>query len=185
MLAWATIAYNVAEAAVALGAGTRASSTALVGFGLDSVVEVSAAAAVAWQFAGPDPERREKPALRFIAWSFFALAAYVTFESVRALTGGTRAGESPVGIALAVASLVVMPLLAWLQISAGRRLGSASAVANAKQTLLCSYLSAVLLAGLALNAAFGWWWADPVAALGIAAFAVREGREAWRGDACC
>ena len=185
LLAWATIGYNVIEAAVALSAGVQASSTALVGFGLDSVIEVSAAAAVAWQFAAADPERREKRALRFIAWAFFALAAYVTVESVLALSGAGAARPSPAGIALAAVSLAVMPLLAWLQIRAGRELGSRSAVAEAKQTLLCSYLSAVLLAGLGLNALFGWTWADPVAALVIAGFAVREGLEARRGEECC
>lgn len=184
LLVWATIGYNVIEAAVALVEGARASSTALTGFGLDSVVEVSAAAAVAWQFAADDPERREKAALRFVAWSFFALAAYVTVESVRALLGYSEARHSPVGIGLAVVSLTVMPVLAWAQIRAGRQLGSNSVVADAKQTLLCSYLSAALLVGLVLNAAFGWSWADPVAALVIAGFAVREGMEAWRGDGC-
>ena len=185
LLVWATIAYNVIEAAVALTEGVRASSAALIGFGLDSVVEVSAAAAVAWQFAASDPERREKAALRFIAVSFFALAAYVGVESVRALLGYDEARHSPIGIGLAAVSLAVMPALAWAQIRAGRELGSQSVVSNAKQTLLCSYLSAALLIGLVLNAAFGWTWADPVAALVIAGFAVREGREAWRGDPCC
>ena len=185
LLVWATIAYNVVEATVALTEGARASSTALIGFGLDSVVEVSAAAAVAWQFAAPDPESREKAALRFIALSFFALAAYVSVESVRALLGYGEARHSPIGIGLAAVSLTVMPALAWAQIRAGRELGSQSVVSNAKQTLLCSYLSAALLIGLVLNAAFGWAWADPVAALVIAGFALREGREAWRGDPCC
>ena len=184
-LVWATIGYNVIEAAVALTAGVHASSTALVGFGLDSVIEVAAAAAVAWQFAAADPERREKAALRFIAVSFFVLGAYITVQSVRALTGALEAESSPVGIGLAAVSLAVMPLLAWLQIRAGREAGSRSAVSEAKQTLLCSYLSAVLLVGLGLNALFGWSWADPVAALVIAGFAVREGLSAWRGDPCC
>ena len=185
LLVWATIGYNVIEAVVALTAGVRASSTALVGFGLDSVVEVAAAAAVAWQFAAADPERREKAALRFIAWAFFALAGYITVDSLLALSGSGEAEPSPVGIGLAAVSLAVMPLLAWLQIRAGREIGSRSAVAEAKQTLLCSYLSAVLLVGLGLNALFGWTWADPIAALVIAGFAVREGRRAWRGDPCC
>lgn len=185
LLVWATIGYNVIEAVVALTAGLRASSTALMGFGLDSVIEVAAAAAVAWQFATPDPERREKAALRFIAWAFYALAAYITVDAVLALAGSGDARPSPVGIGLAAVSLAVMPLLAWLQIRAGRESGSASAVAEAKQTLLCSYLSAALLVGLVLNALFGWTWADPVAGLVIAAFAVREGRQAWRGDPCC
>jgi divalent metal cation (Fe/Co/Zn/Cd) transporter len=185
LLVWATIGYNVIEAVVALTAGLRASSTALMGFGLDSVIEVAAAAAVAWQFATPDPERREKAALRFIAWAFYALAAYITVDAVLALAGSGDARPSPVGIGLAAVSLAVMPLLAWLQIRAGRESGSASAVAEAKQTLLCSYLSAALLVGLVLNALFGWTWADPLAGLVIAAFAVREGRQAWRGDPCC
>lgn len=185
LLTAATIGYNVVEAAVALTAGAHASSTALIGFGLDSVIEVSAAAAVAWQFAAPDPERREKATLRFVALSFFALAAYVAVESVVALAGTGQARHSSVGIALAAVSLVVMPVLAWLQGRAGREIGSRAAVADAKQTLLCSWLSAVLLIGLALNSVFGWSWADPVAALVIAGFAVREGLEAWRGEECC
>ncbi|MBF6094219.1 cation transporter [Nocardia cyriacigeorgica] len=181
----ATISYNVIEAIIALTEGTRVSSTALIGFGLDSVIEVASAAAVAWQFAGRDPERREKLALRIIALSFFALAAYVTIESLRGLLGIGDTGHSPIGIALAAVSLVVMPVLSWAQRRAGRELGSASAVADSKQTLLCTYLSAVLLAGLLLNSLFGWSWADPVAALVIAAVAVKEGRDAWKGDACC
>lgn len=181
----ATISYNVIEAIIALTEGTRVSSTALIGFGLDSVIEVASAAAVAWQFAGRDPERREKLALRIIAFSFFALAAYVTIESLRGLLGIGDTGHSPIGIALAAVSLVVMPVLSWAQRRAGRELGSASAVADSKQTLLCTYLSAVLLAGLLLNSLFGWSWADPVAALVIAAVAVKEGRDAWKGDACC
>jgi hypothetical protein len=144
-----------------------------------------AATAVAWQFSGPDHERRERAALRIIAVSFYALAAYVAVESVRALLGDDRAGHSTVGLVLAALSLAVMPVLSAAQRRAGRELGSASAVADSKQTLLCTYLSAVLLVGLAVNSVFGWWWADPVAALVIAAVAVTEGREAWRGDTCC
>lgn len=185
LLVAATIAYNVIEAAVALAAGTHASSTALIGFGLDSLIELSSAAAVAWQFSAPDPETREKAALRFVAVSFFALAAYLIVESVLALAGRTEARPSPVGMALAVVSLVVMPVLSWAQRRAGREFGSRSAVADSKQTLLCTYLSGVLLVGLVLNAWLGWSWADPIAALVIAGVAVREGREAWRGDACC
>jgi divalent metal cation (Fe/Co/Zn/Cd) transporter len=181
----ATITYNIIEAVIAITAGTRASSTALIGFGLDSVIEVSSAAAVAWQFSGPDHERRERAALRIIAGSFFALAGYVTVESVRALLGGDRAGHSTVGLVLAAVSLAVMPVLSAAQRRAGRELGSASAVADSKQTLLCTYLSAVVLAGLAVNTGFGWWWADPIAALVIAAVAVKEGRQAWRGETCC
>jgi divalent metal cation (Fe/Co/Zn/Cd) transporter len=184
-LVTATITYNVVEAVVAITAGTIASSIALIGFGLDSVIEVSSAAAVAWQFAGPDPERREKVALRVIAGSFFALAAYVTVEAVRALIGGHPPDRSDVGIVLVAISVVIMPFLSWAQRRAGRELGSASAVADSKQTLLCTYLSAAVLVGLVLNAALGWWWADPVVALGLAVVAVHEGREALRGDICC
>ncbi|MFC0110835.1 cation transporter [Kibdelosporangium aridum] len=185
LLVAATITYNVIEAVVAITAGTIASSTALIGFGLDSVIEVASAAAVAWQFSGADPEARERAALRVIALSFFALAAYVTFESVRSLVSGEVAEHSTVGIVLAAVSLLVMPVLSAAQRRAGRELGSASAVADSKQTLLCTYLSGVLLLGLVLNSLFGWSWADPVVALVIAAVAVKEGREAWRGDHCC
>lgn len=181
----ATITYNVIEAIVAISEGARVSSTALIGFGLDSVIEVSSAAAVAWQFCGPDPEAREKTALRVIAVSFFALAGYVTVESIRSLTGAAEARHSVVGIALTAASLVIMPVLSWAQRRAGRELGSRSAVADSKQTLLCTYLSAVVLAGLVLNALLGWSWADPLAALVLALVAVYEGRRAWRGQTCC
>ncbi|MEU8744911.1 cation transporter [Streptomyces sp. BPPL-273] len=188
LLVAATITYNVIEAIVAITAGTLASSTALIGFGLDSVVEVSSAAAVAWQFSAADHalrEAREKTALRIIALSFFALAAYVTVESIRTLTGNGEAQHSTPGIVLAALSLAVMPFLSTAQRRAGRELGSASAVADSKQTLLCTYLSGVLLVGLLANTLFGWSWADPIAALVIAAVAVKEGREAWRGDNCC
>jgi divalent metal cation (Fe/Co/Zn/Cd) transporter len=185
LLVGATITYNVIEAVVALAEGPRVSSSALIGFGLDSVVEISSAAAVAWQFSAKDPETREKATLRFIAMSFFALAAYVGVDAVLSLLGLGAARPSLIGIALAATSLVVMPVLSLAQRRAGRELGSLSAVADSKQTLLCTYLSAVLLAGLVLNSLWGWSWADPVAALGIAAIAVREGVNAWRGDPCC
>ncbi|WP_285561384.1 cation diffusion facilitator family transporter [Actinoplanes regularis] len=185
LLVAATITYNVIEAVIAISAGTAAGSIALIGFGLDSVIEVSSAAAVAWQFTGRDPERRERTALRIIAISFFALAAYVTAESVRALLGGAEAAHSTVGIVLAAVSLAIMPGLSYAQRRAGRELGSRTAVADSKQTLLCTYLSAVLLVGLVVNSLFGWSWADPIVALVIAAVAIKEGREAWRGDTCC
>lgn len=181
----ATISYNVVEAVVAITEGARASSTALVGFGLDSVIEVASAAAVAWQFAAPDPETREKTALRIIALSFFGLAAYVIVDAIQALRGVGRPEHSVIGIALAATSLVIMPALSYAQRRAGRELGSRSAVADSKQTLLCTYLSAVVLAGLVLNTMLGWFWADPIAGLVIAAVALKEGRDAWRGDTCC
>jgi divalent metal cation (Fe/Co/Zn/Cd) transporter len=180
-----TIAYNVVEAVVAITAGRVAGSAALVGFGLDSVVEVLSAAAVAWQFAGPDPERRERVAMRLIAVSFFGLAVLVSADALRSLLSGDRAEHSTVGIALAAVSLAVMPFLSWFERRTGRELGSASAVADSRQTLLCTYLSAVLLAGLVLTSTVGWGWADPLAALVIAGVAVREGVSAWRGDGCC
>lgn len=188
LLVAATITYNVIEAIVALTAGTLASSTALIGFGLDSVIEVSSATAVAWQFSARDHavrQAREQRTLRIIAVSFFALAAYVTVDAVRALAGTDEAEGSIPGIVIAALSLAVMPFLSAAQRRAGRELGSASAVADSKQTLLCAYLSAVLLVGLVLNATLGWSWADPIAALVIAAIAVKEGRDAWQGKGCC
>jgi divalent metal cation (Fe/Co/Zn/Cd) transporter len=185
LLVSATIAYNVVEAVVAIAAGAVASSTALIGFGLDSVIEVSSAAAVAWQFAGKDPAARERVALRIIGVSFFALAGYITVESIRSLSTGETAQRSAAGIVLATVSLAVMPLLSYAQRRAGRELGSASAVADSNQTLLCTYLSGVLLVGLLLRYLFDWSWADPLVALVIAVVAVREGRAAWRGDRCC
>jgi divalent metal cation (Fe/Co/Zn/Cd) transporter len=188
LLVAATIAYNAVEAIVAITAGTLASSTALIGFGLDSVIEVASAAAVAWQFSAREPavrEAREKTTLRIIAASFFALAAYVSVDAVRALLGTGEAERSLTGIVLAALSVAVMPFLSAAQRRAGRELGSASAVADSRQTLLCTYLSAVLLVGLVLNATLGWSWADPIAALVIAAIAVKEGRDAWRGEGCC
>jgi hypothetical protein len=185
LLVVATITYNIIEAVVAIAAGRAASSTALIGFGLDSVIEVSSAAAVAWQFTSRDPEARERTALRIIAFSFFALAAYVTVESLRSLLGHDEAGRSTAGIVLAAVSLAAMPGLSYAQRRAGRELGSRTAVADSKQTLLCTYLSAAVLVGLGLNSLFGWGWADSVAALVIAAVAVKEGREAWQGETCC
>ena len=179
-----TIGYNVIEAVVALVAGHAASSAALVAFGLDSVVEVLSAAAVAWQFTRKDPDRFEKPTLRVIAVAFFALAAYVTVTSVLSLTGAVKVEHSTVGIVLAAVSVVVMPGLSLLERRTGVELGSASAIADSKQTLICTYLSAAVLIGLVLNSTLGWGWADAVAGLVIAGFAIREGVEAWKGDAC-
>lgn len=185
LFAAATITYNVIEAVAALWAGGAADSSALIGFGLDSVIEVASAVTLSWQFSATDPERREHVTLRIIAVSFFALAAFVTADSVRSLTGGGEAQHSTPGIVIAALSLAIMPVLSWLQRRAGRELGSKTAVADSKQTLLCTYLSAVLLVGLVLNSTLGWWWADAGAALVIAAIAVREGINAWKGDVCC
>lgn len=183
-LAWVTIAWNTIEAVVAIVAGAVASSIALVGFGLDSTVEVLSASVIVWQMTRDVPEDREEQALRLIAVSFLALAGYVAVQAVFDLASRSQPETSTVGIALAAVSLVVMPLLAGLKRRNGRRLGSGSVVADSNQTLLCTYLSVVLLVGLLLNATVGWWWADPVAALVIAALAINEGREAWHGERC-
>jgi divalent metal cation (Fe/Co/Zn/Cd) transporter len=180
----ATIGYNLVEAIVALAAGTLASSTALIAFGLDSTIEVLSAAAVAWQFTRRDPERWEKGTLRIIAIAFFALAAYVTATSLIALFAHIEVEHSVLGIVITALSVIIMPFLSLAERRAGRELGSATAVADSKQTLICTYLSAAVLVGLILNSLLGWWWADPVAGLVIAGFALREGIEAARGDAC-
>ena len=185
LLAAASVSYNVVEAVIAITAGVVAGSVALVGFGLDSIVEVSSGLIILWQFRHPLPESRERTALRLMAVSFFALAAYVAVESIRALGGGQAPDPSPVGIALAAASLAIMPFLSWAQRRTGKALGSNAVVADSTQTMLCTYLSAVLLVGLVLNAALGWHWADPLAGLVIAAVAAKEGRDAWRGEGCC
>jgi divalent metal cation (Fe/Co/Zn/Cd) transporter len=185
LLAATSVGYNAIEAIIAITAGLAAGSVALIGFGLDSIVEVSSGLIILWQFRHHLPESREQTALRLLAISFFALAAYVGFEAIRALATGSDPESSSVGIGLAIASLLVMPLLSWAQRRTGRALGSNAVVADGTQTLLCTYLSAVLLLGLVLNATLGWSWADPIAGLAIAGVAVREGLEAWRGEGCC
>lgn len=180
----ATISYNAIEAIVAIVAGSAASSAALVAFGLDSTIEVLSAAAVAWQFTRRHPEQWERGTLRVIAIAFFALAAYVTATSLLALIGRVDVAHSTLGLVITALSLVVMPVLSFAERRAGRELGSATAVADSTQTLICAYLSAAVLLGLIVNSLFGWWWADALAGLVIAGFAVREGIEAWRGDAC-
>jgi divalent metal cation (Fe/Co/Zn/Cd) transporter len=186
-LAYASAGYNLLEGVVAVVAGTGATSVALLGFGLDSFIEVSSALVVIWQFRARVPEARERLAMRGIAVSFFALAAWITFDTVRSLIAADRPDPSPLGIGVAAASVVVMPLLVAAKRRTGRELGSATVLADSVQTLLCTWLSAAVLVGLLLNAALGWWWADPVAGLVIAAVALREAREAWRGkaDDCC
>jgi len=179
-----TISYNVIEAAVSLIAGNIAGSSALIGFGLDSVIEVTSALAVAWQFSGSDPEKREKIALKIIAVSFFGLAAFVSYDAISSLIKHEVPEASMVGIIVALLSILIMPTVSFIQRKTGEELGSHSAIADSKQTLLCTYMSGVLLVGLIANSALGWWWADPIAALIIAALAVREGIEAWKGDNC-
>lgn len=185
LLAAASVAYNTVEAVIAITAGNIAGSSALVGFGLDSLVEVSSGLVILWQFRHRLPESRERRAQRLIAVSFFALAAYLTVEAGHALISGARPDSSPIGIGLAIASMAVMPFLSVWQRRTGRELGSGAVEGDGTQTLLCTYLSAVLLVGLVLNSTLGWFWADPVAALVIAAVAAREGWENWQGDDCC
>lgn len=177
-----TITYNVLEAVIAIWAGVLASSAALIGFGLDSVVEVLSAVAVAWQFTRKDPERWEKATVRAIGLAFFALAGYVTIDAILSLVSRDAPEHSPLGLGITALSLLVMPVLAWYETRTGRELGSKSVLADAKQLLLCVYLSGAVFIGLILNSLLGWWWADSVAALVVAALAVREGIEAWRGD---
>lgn len=183
-LEYATISWNCVEGVVAIGSGLAAGSIALVGFGLDSFIEVFAAGVVLWRMLGAT-EQREQRALRLIALTFFALALYLAVDASHDLITTTRPRTSTIGIVVTVVSLIVMPLLARAKRDAGRQLGNAALIADAAETKLCAYLSASVLTGLVLHAAFGWWWADPLAALVIAVLAVREGREAWRGESCC
>jgi divalent metal cation (Fe/Co/Zn/Cd) transporter len=186
LLAWGGNAWHLVEFAVALGAGVAAGSVALVGFGIDSLIEVIAAFVIVWRFTGTrgSSEDAERRAQRLIALSYFILVAYVGVESIRDLAGGHHPGSSWVGIGLAAVTAPTMPLLARAKRNVGRRLGSSATVSEASQNMICAYLSLALLAGLLLNSLAGWWWADPAAALVIAAIAAGEGRKAWQGEAC-
>lgn len=189
-LEYLSLAYNVVEAVVGLVAGLAAGSVALIGFGLDSVVESSSASVLLWRLRaerrGARVEEVERRAVRLVAAAFLALALYIGVQSALDLAGGARPEASVVGIVLAVASLIVMPVLAYNKRKAARALDSRSLEADSTQTTLCTYLSAVLLGGLVANAALGWWWADPAAGLVIAGIAVREGTQLWRTkDFCC
>ena len=185
-LAWAGLGWHVAEAAVAVAAGVVAGSVALVGFGADSLIEAAAGLVVLWLMTGgrSASERAERRAQQLIAASFLLLAAYVGVEAVRDLLGGHHPRASWVGVGLAIVTLAVMPPLAGAKRRVGERLGSSATASESRQTMLCAYLSAGLLAGLLANAVAGWWWADPIVALGIGAVALREAREAWRGETC-
>ena len=182
-LAWATIVYNVIEAIVAIVAGSAAGSIALIGFGLDSIVEVLSASVIVWQLHSAS-EERERTALKLIALTFYLLAGYVAVRALIDLIGRNKPDTSPIGIGVAIASLLVMPLIAIAKRRTGRQLGSSTVVADSNQTRLCAYISAILLGGLIFNATIGWWWADPIAALAIAALAINEGRQAWNGETC-
>jgi divalent metal cation (Fe/Co/Zn/Cd) transporter len=187
LLAWLGIGWHAIEALIAMTAGIAAGSIALVGFGADSVVEGGAGVIVLWRFSKrrAHTDHAERRAQQLIAASFFAIAAYIAVDSLRTLAASDHPGASWVGIALAAITLAVMPMLAAAKARVGERLGSSAARSEGRQNLLCAYLSAGLLAGLGANAFLGWWWADPAAALLIAAVALNEGREAWRGEACC
>jgi divalent metal cation (Fe/Co/Zn/Cd) transporter len=177
----------VVEFGIALAAGVAAGSIALVGFGLDSLIEAGAGAVILWRFGSrrSSSEHAERRAQQLIAASYFLLAAFIAVESFRTLVGGMHPETSWVGIGLAMVTAPTMPLLARAKQRVGRRLNSSATVSEGSQNIICAYLSVALLVGLGTNAFFGWWWADPVAALVIAAIAVREGRESWRGEACC
>ena len=187
----ATMAYNVIEAVIALWSGAAAESIALVGFGLDSVIECTAAGVLLWRLSletrGVDAhtlEIAERRVHRVVGVTFLALAAYVTAQSVFTLWQQEAPRESWIGIALAAASLVIMPLVSWGKLRAAREIGSAALLAEAKETLACSYLSFALLLGLCANAVAGWWWADPAAAMAMTPWLVKEGREGLRGESC-
>jgi divalent metal cation (Fe/Co/Zn/Cd) transporter len=186
LLAGVGLAWHLFEAAIAFVAGIAAGSIALVGFGADSVVEGAAGVVVLWRFSSGrvGSERAERRAQRLIGVSFFAIALYVGVEAIRALLGGDHPEPSWIGIGLAVVTLATMPPLAAAKARVGEKLNSAATRSEGRQNLLCAYLSAALLVGLIANAALGWWWADPVAALVIALAAIDEGRDAWRGEGC-
>ena len=182
-LEYASMAWMTAEAAVAITAGILASSIALTGFGLDSVIEFFSAAIVVWQLRGEIAgQERETRAVRLIGITFFALAAYLTAESIHDLVTHARPGESIAGLAVTAAALIVMPLLAIAKRRTGQALGNRTLITDSAETAFCACTSAATLAGVGLNTALGWWWADPTAALIIAALAVKEGLEAWHGE---
>jgi divalent metal cation (Fe/Co/Zn/Cd) transporter len=187
LLAWASLAWMTAEGAIAIAAGIMAGSIALIGFGIDSAIEGMASVVIIWRFWGAraHSERAERRAQRLVAVQFFILAPYVALEAVRTLVTSSEPDVSYLGIALTAVSAVLMPAFGVAKRRVGQQLGSAATRGEGMQNILCAYLSVAVLAGLGLNALLGWWWADPLAALVIAAVAVREGREAWRGDECC
>jgi divalent metal cation (Fe/Co/Zn/Cd) transporter len=187
-LEYLTIGWNSLEGLIAIASGLFAGSIALVGFGVDSVIEVSSGAALLWRLHLDSPERRERAeqvALKLVGVSFLLLATYVAFDAVKSLIYREVPEASYVGIALAALSLAVMPLLARAKRRVAAEIGSRALQADSRQTDICTYLSAILLGGLILNALLGWWWADPVAALVMVPIIVKEGVEALRGETCC
>jgi divalent metal cation (Fe/Co/Zn/Cd) transporter len=187
LLAWGGNAWHLIEFGIAIGAGIAAGSIALVGFGADSFIEGVSGFVIVWLFTGSrlQSETAERRAQQLVAASYFVLASYITVESVRTLTGGHHPQTSWLGIGLAAFTAPTMPLLARAKRNVGRQLNSSATVSEASQNMICAYLSVALLVGLLANALAGWWWADPSAALVIAAVAVHEGRESWRGEGCC
>jgi len=187
LLAWGSLAWMTAEGVVAVVAGVAAGSIALVGFGLDSAIEGLASVVIIWRFWGARAfsERAERRAQKLVAVQFFILAPYVGAEAVRALLTGHEPETSPVGIGLTIVSAILMPAFGIAKRRVGAALGSAATRAEGAQNMLCAYLSLAVLAGLLGNTLAGWWWLDPLAALLIAYVALREGREAWRGEDCC
>jgi len=182
-LAYLTIIWNSLEGLIAVGAGIVAGSIALVGFGIDSVIEVSSGAIILWRLASG--EHRERLALRLVGFSFLALTAYIAFDAVKSLWLREPPETTYIGIGIAALSLVVMPILARAKRKVAANLNSAAMHADSRQTDLCAYLSAILLGGLILNAIFGWWWADPAAALVMVPIIAKEGVDALRGETCC
>jgi divalent metal cation (Fe/Co/Zn/Cd) transporter len=186
LLAWGSNAWHFVEFGIAVGAGVAAGSVALVGFGIDSLIEALAAFVILWLFSGGrgSSGKAERRAQQLVAASYVVLAAYLGVESLRDLIGGHEPDASWIGIGLAAFTAPTMPVLARAKRRVGRKLGSSATVSEAHQNQLCAYLSIALLAGLLLNALGGWWWADPAAALVIGAVAAREGLRSWRGDLC-
>ncbi len=184
LLTWVGLGWHGIEAAVAIAAGVIAGSVALVGFGADSLIELAAGLVVLWRLASVRAIA-ERRAQQMIAVSFYVLSAYVAVEATLSLAAGDRPSVSWVGIGLSVLTLATMPPLSAAKARVADDLGSSATKSESRQTMLCAYLSAGLLLGLSLNALLGWWWADPITALGIAAVALKEARDAWRGEACC
>jgi divalent metal cation (Fe/Co/Zn/Cd) transporter len=186
MLAWGGNAWHLVEFAIAVGAGIAAGSVALVGFGIDSVIEALAGGVIVWLFSGGrgSSHTAERRAQQLIAASYALLVVYIGVEAVRDLLGSHHPGVSWVGIGLAAFTAPTMPLLARAKRNVGQKLNSSATVSEASQNMICAYLSIALLVGLLANALLGWWWADPIAALAIAAVAAREGVDAWRGESC-
>lgn len=187
LLSWLSLAWMTVEGAIGITAALLAGSVALLGFGIDSVIEGAASVIVIWRFTGPRrlSDSAEERAQKLVAVSFFLLAPYIAQDAVRTLISGEHPATSWVGVGLSISSIVIMPLLGRAKQRIGQQLGSAATAGEGTQNLLCAYMAAGVLVGLLANAVVGWWWLDPVVALLIAALAVHEGRETWSGEGCC